>query len=84
MFAEEKEVQYWPEDLLTTAAECFLMADTALEQWRHGQFEEGLITAHTAQQAAARLTQLLKEPPLEPLVPLQESWPQRPLPSRSR
>ncbi len=60
IFAEGKEVQFWPEDILTTAAACLLMADAALKQWRAGSFEECLVTAHAAQQAEARLTEMLK------------------------
>ena len=77
------ETQHWPPEALTTAAACFLMADAALKQWRAGKFEECLVTAHAAQQAEARLEEMLKEPPLEPVEPvepLQASWPQKPAP----
>ena len=60
MFAEEKEVQLWPEDMLTTAAACLLMADAALRQWRAGKLEKCLVTAHVAQQSEARLEEMLK------------------------
>ena len=53
--AETKEAQFWPTGALTMAATCFLMADVALQQWRAGEFEECLVTAHAAQQAETRL-----------------------------
>ncbi len=58
--AETKEAQFWPPGALTTAATCFLMAEAALKQWRAGNFEECLVTAHAAQQAEARLTEILE------------------------
>ena len=69
--AETKEAQFWPEDMPAAAATCFLMADAALKQWRAGEFAECLVTAHAAQQAEARLTEMLKaddhpKPQLQP------------------
>ena len=58
--AQFNEVEHFPEDALTTAATCFLMMDAALRQWRAGEFEECLVTAHAAQQAEARLTKILE------------------------
>ncbi len=58
--AQFNEVEHFPEDALTTAATCFLMADAALKQWRAGEFAECLVTAHAAQQAEARLTEILE------------------------
>jgi len=52
--------EHFPEDALTTAAACFLMADAALKQWRAGEFEECLVTAHVAQQVQARLEEMLQ------------------------
>ena len=42
LLVNSTEAEYWPEDMLTMAATCFLMADTALKQWRAGNFEECL------------------------------------------
>jgi len=52
--------EHFPEDALTTAATCFIMADAALKQWRAGEFEVCLVTAHAAQQAEVRLEEMLQ------------------------
>ena len=54
----DQDVQFWPEDLLTTAAACFIMADTAWREWRLGKFANCLAIAHAAQQAMARFDAL--------------------------
>ena len=56
-------VEFWPEDILTAAAACLLMADEAWRQWRSGRIEECLVTAHAAQQAQARFDALEALPP---------------------
>ena len=56
-------VEFWPEDILTAAAACLLMADEALKQWRSGRIEECLVTAHAAQQAQVRFEKILEDAP---------------------
>ena len=57
-FTESTDVRFWPEDLLTTAAACFILADTAWGKWRLGKFEECLLIAHAAQQAMDRFREI--------------------------
>lgn len=59
--ANFNEAEHWPPEALTTAATCFLMVDAALRRWNAGNFEECLVTAHAAQQAGARLEEMLKD-----------------------
>ena len=61
MLTDRNGVEFWPEDMLTAAAACLLMADEAWRQWRSGRIEECLVTAHAAQQAQTRSEQILKD-----------------------
>ncbi len=57
----DQDVQFWPEDALTTAATILMLAHSGVKQWRAQKFEECLATAHVGQQAVARLERILRK-----------------------